>query len=765
MGTPIGSIDTSYQGKKSSVGAIDTEVNRPLPEASEKTFADVPDIDPASGAAIGTSTRTEVAKRKPFEKYPTIAEYEVPGLLSGSNMPAKNIAALKFGVPFSSNPQQLVDIIKENVPNAKFTTDKYGNPMAVIDNQYYHLDRPDFNALDMSRGVIKTAAAIPLAALAEFAAPLAAGAPLATIAQTGAGVISNLAEQTIAKIAGSKEPYNLPEAGLSGAFSGAGPLVGKAGSSFVQLMAPDVFAKLPTGVQNFFKSYADRLRIGEIPNAKAAEDMMLDDPRMASIAREIILQDSPASDIIERAVAEREAGRQARVTADVTSNLGRQTTTEQELDQSLKALKNVLNDELTPVLKNAPDVDPSSVVARIDEALKTAKGEKKNALLNARKMLVIDNGSPATAAVRNPVMGPEGEFKGRYEFTPGQEAKPPIYETSAQALEEARVALDRMINLGDPTIGVAPKSLAKDYAILGVRRDLSALLKKNVDGYEKIMGKYSNIYDLIEANEAGTNIFKTGKDQLRPDQVKALLDDPETASAFKNGVRAAWEKKLRNSPNDIAALRKGMGGEGDYLRENMELVYGKDAVENLLSAAERETFYKELALDLEQARKIAKGKIGPETTKALNEPVLSGNMADIPGKIISYPINRPTKFFRGQSGPKFEEGRAKFLTAKGPQIGDYRSGFEKAMERAAATKPFQSVAPAVAPQVPDYVESLNQWRGGRAGHAKGGKVGGMSGRQILSDLKRRKVMMANKTEQMLSLPDDAIVQALDAAKR
>lgn len=58
-----------------------------------------------------------------------------------------------------------------------------------------------------------------------------------------------------------------------------------------------------------------------------------------------------------------------------------------------------------------------------------------------------------------------------------------------------------------------------------------------------------------------------------------------------------------------------------------------------------------------------------------------------------------------------------------------------------------------------------QASGGRVGHAFGGKAGGMTAEGLLRDLKRRKVMMANKTEQMLSLPDDAVVQALDAAKR
>jgi len=53
----------------------------------------------------------------------------------------------------------------------------------------------------------------------------------------------------------------------------------------------------------------------------------------------------------------------------------------------------------------------------------------------------------------------------------------------------------------------------------------------------------------------------------------------------------------------------------------------------------------------------------------------------------------------------------------------------------------------------------------RQGHKAGGKVGGLTAESLLRDLKRRQVMLASKTEHMLSLPDDAVVQALDAAKR
>jgi hypothetical protein len=52
----------------------------------------------------------------------------------------------------------------------------------------------------------------------------------------------------------------------------------------------------------------------------------------------------------------------------------------------------------------------------------------------------------------------------------------------------------------------------------------------------------------------------------------------------------------------------------------------------------------------------------------------------------------------------------------------------------------------------------------REARASGGRVGNAA-ESLLRDLKRRRVMINNQTEQMLSMPDDAIVQALNAAKR
>jgi len=269
---------------------------------------------------------------------------------------------------------------------------------------------------------------------------------------------------------------------------------------------------------------------------------------------------------------------------------------------------------------------------------------------------------------------------------------------------------------------------------------------------------------MSDAHVAGNNIFSKGEDAVRPYQVQNFMSDADTADAFKRGIRSAFENKLRESKNDLSALKSALGDPEDYVRKNLEFAYGKDAIDKLAASVEREGGYQQTGNELLASRKSAIRKIGPQTTEETEKPVI-GDIGSIPQKAVATPINWIDRMLRGQSGPEFDLGRAKFLTARGPEIQGYKSGFQKALDRQAALRPLQTIAPSLAGRIPGYVESLQESSGGRVGRKSGGRTGVMTAEALLRDLKRRRVMLASKTEHMLSLPDDAIVQALDAAKR
>ena len=199
-------------------------------------------------------------------------------------------------------------------------------------------------------------------------------------------------------------------------------------------------------------------------------------------------QDKKAADIIEQAIKLRETGQNARVQSALERNLGKQTTDEREFDALLKGNQRLLSDTLDPILREAAPLDPTKVagiVSKIDAELKTAKGPLASALRKARGYLVLDEGKPGAQLLGDDINAAE-VFKN---FEMGQQPKSggPVYETSAKGLESARHALDTMINFGDETIGVKPRSLSSSRAVGNVQKDISNLLKSDVDGYAGIM--------------------------------------------------------------------------------------------------------------------------------------------------------------------------------------------------------------------------------------------------------------------------------------
>jgi len=742
--------------------------NPPAPIPTYQTV-DVPVIDPFSGVPTGATQQVRQKIPQKYENYPTIAEKKWPGLYEGKappNYSLKNVWALQHGLNLTSNPQEVKDILSSNYPGVEYTNDMYGNPLAVIDGQKYHIDRPDFNRFDANRFATKTAMGLPFAAAAAAALPeSSAGLMLSALGQVGAGAAGEFATETGAQFAGSKQAISPASIMLSGAMGATGPLAAKGVGSLYRLMSPDVFSELPRGTQNFLMKYADDFRLSDIkPDAMSGADYLLDDKRLQSLSSTLMRQDKSAADIIENALQLRENGKTARVQDAIDRNLGKQTMDEREFDALLKGNKSLLSDQLDPILNNAPPIDPSKVaaiVSKIDHELETAKGPVAKALRNARSYLVLDEGQPVSPLAGSDVNAAD-VFKNFDLGTQPQIAAKtagPVYETSAKGLENARHAMDTMINFGDATIGVQPKTLVGSRAVGSIQKDVSNLLKSDVDGYTDIMEGKSDIYGLIDANEAGANIFNRGPNGLRPNQIAAFTTDPDQSKAFYNGVRSAFDNKLRSSPNDILALRKSVGGEGDFLRQNLVQLYGEDAVEDLLNTAEREAGYNDTAQKLRAARNEGVSELG---SSALGE---SENPSQKIPKEIAHVgtsiVNMPIKAVRGQLGEDYKIGLADYLTGGPQDASAFQQGMNKAYDLRNITTPIQA---AVSPIAETAFTTENPPDPNRMNRKSGGAVIDKAADALVSETMRNQKLLANHTEQMLSMPDDAIVQALHVAR-
>ena len=736
----------------------------------EPQIYESPAVGPG-GEALGYIEKTEVKpyKARPYEDFPDISE-----------MPA--YLKTNLGLMFSSTPEGAANVIKKNIPNARFSTDKYDNPIAIVPDekgvdQAYHLDKPGLSKLDVSRFIGKGVAALPLAAAASFAAPASSvGLPLSMAAQGVTGGVSSILEDAISNVLGSEETPDLAKAAVSSVISAAGPVAGEAAKSLAGLWSPNVFNSMSRGAQTFLTRISDKLKAGDIPIPKDGRDIILDTPQFRSLAKSIIDEspDSPAAKTITNVIEQRNQQTPVRIRDGVDSSLGRATINEREADEAYKQYMRLLSGEETPLLQNAPPVDPSGIVQKIDSMLETAQGKTARALRNVRGLFVENEGTPGVGPTVNEIRDPTTGNIIRRERVPAQEGRPPTYKTDAQSLEAARVEIDSLINHGDATLGIGPGELrGREAAIGSIRKDLSQLLKDKVPGYEDVMGKYKDVYALVKANEIGQDLFKAGQKAVRPDQVELFMKKPEEAVALRASVRSLINNKLNGPAEDLAALKSVLGGEGGYNRQSLEKIFGKNEVNRLSNLVNRELEFRETSKQLLPARQAAQGKEMQEMFSKDVGDITVPHTVSQAGSLAMQPVSTLRRMAKGTQGPRFREDLSQFMTAPAERLPKYARGMEKSMAINEAIKKAQSFTPFVsnAPTLVDNPPQEERKAGGSVGRvrrASGGKVG-MDVKPLVDRLMKladqAKKTTDNNTKPLLDAPDETIVKALRVANQ
>ena len=693
------------------------------------------------------------------EDLPTVAEMPL------TNVPGfGKTAQTQLGMMFSSTPEGARKVIEKNVPGARYSSDKYGNPIIVVPDdkgveQAYHLDKPGINALDFSRFVGKSVAALPAAAAAAYIAPAAAvGLPLAIGAQGLAGGLSSLAEDVVSNLTGTEETPDLGKAALSTAIGAGVPLAGQAAKSISALLNPDVFNTMSRGAQTFLKRISDKLVAGDIPVPKDGRDIILDTPQFRALATSIIKEnpDSAAAKIITKQVEQRDAATPVRVRDEVNKSLGRATVSEREADEAYKQYMGTLSGLESPLLKNAGPIDPSAIVQKIDGMMPNAQGKTAAALQKIRSFFVDSEGTAGTKASVKEIKDPNTGRVIRREHIDATPGTPPTYKTDAQALEAARVEIDSLISKGDSQLGIAPGELrGRKGAISSVREDLSSLLKKEIKGYKEVMGKYADNYALIEANEIGQNLFAGGTKALRPEEVALFMKDPAQGPALRMSVRSLINNKLNGPAEDVAVLKRMLGGEGDYSRKSLENIFGKNEVNRLARVVDRELAFRDTTRAVLPARSAAQGAEMEQMFAkdvgdiAFSEPIVAAGKM---GMKIPSALRRMAK---GTQGPEFREDLSKFMTAPAAKLPSYARGMQKSMSVDEAIKKAQSFAP-----LPEKAPSSFAGRPeDREARATGGAV------NLMALSKAAKKHVTRSTEDLLNEDDSTVTRALEVANK
>lgn len=120
-----------------------------------------------------------------------------------------------LGLLATGDNEKAKGVIQQNIPSAKFTQDEKGNTIVNLPSGRYMLNAPGFSPQDLARSVAQFGAFTPAGRAATL--PGAIGGAAATEAAL---------QQTAAELGGGE--VSPEEVGLSGAFGGAGKLVGDA---------------------------------------------------------------------------------------------------------------------------------------------------------------------------------------------------------------------------------------------------------------------------------------------------------------------------------------------------------------------------------------------------------------------------------------------------------------------------------------------------------------------------------------------------------
>jgi uncharacterized ParB-like nuclease family protein len=734
---------------------------------TEPTSVEMPASDIMGNPLGGTEMVAKPSKRE-AEDFRTVAEMPVGG-------------KAMFGLMFSSTPQGAENIIRQHVPEAKFDVDKFGNKIVIAPNEYgetekFHLDKPGFNTLDFSRTVGKTVAAAPVAV---GAAMLPGGQSLlgAMGYQALAGASSSALEDYVAQALGSKEPVDVNKALVSGAVGAAAPAVAQGLGTFYNLMAKDVFSDLSRGAQNYLKSISGKLQSGDIPVPKDGRDLLLDTPHFRGVAKTILKEnpDSEAAKLIMGTLEQRAKDAPARVSAAVDSSLGPMTANEREIDALYKAYMGVLSDQESPLLKNAPPINPANIVSKIDSMLETAQGKTADALRRARGFFIESEATTGTAGTRKPIYDPRTGALIRHEPIPATSGKAPVYVTDAQSLENARTELDSLIRYGDDTLGIKPGELkGKNNALSQVRTDLSTLLKKEVPGYEEVMGKFVDVHDLIEANKLGQKIFTAGEQQLRPDEVAKIIADKADGDALRLSTRALVNNKLAGTADDVAGLKRILGGENDFARKSLELMFDEPQVARLMRTVEQELAYRETEKALGSVSTGAKETAGEQSYAGTRESSLGKQIKGATTSALNFP-ETVYRAARGYTSERYPTDLAKVMTAPAEELPAYMRGMQSStnvienLRRAQQfAAPAAEIAPSATPSEPRKKGKFSGGSVGRIGRASGGKVA-HNIQPLVSRLmglaEQAKKSTDSSTKPLLDAPDASIVKALRVANQ
>jgi hypothetical protein len=306
-------------------------------------------------------------------------------------------------------------------------------------------------------------------------------------------------------------------------------------------------------------------RYREALNDLGPEAMLADvSPDWLGVARGSATRPGTRSLVVDP-LNERAALANTRLRADVETNLGPDPVPSR-IDREIQANQNQVAREYGPVMRERVPFDFTPITDDLDRSVSTLRGDAQRQLQRVRTML--------------------NEF--------GEDA----VTTDPSVAFQTRQAIDGVLATEQN-----PKVIS---ALTEARQMLDDSLRASVPRIKEVDAQYSELARQREALGQGRQILTNEATAMRPVELDQMLNEgalPEgmlvgpsgVPTRMKQGTLGEIYRAVGTKANDTTALRNIVRGEGDWNREKLGMLFGREPADNVLKAIDRETVFGDTA--------------------------------------------------------------------------------------------------------------------------------------------------------------------------
>lgn len=382
--------------------------------------------------------------------------------------------------------------------------------------------------------------------------------------------------------------------------------------------------------------------------------------------------------IVVDALLQRGAGANQRLAGDLDAALGPRVIPSQ-VEAGLKSQRQALGPVYEKAFDSAKAVDTAPLAQKLDAAIVDLRGDARAAATQVRGMLNVH----------------------------GTDALDP----NPRSLFETRKAIDGLLNSAQD--GNVRRVLSE------ARKSVDDALTASVPGIKAADAAYADLMSQSNALERGQQVLGNGPSAIRPEELAGEQskfavggNGPSLApQRLAEGARAEIDRVVGTNANDPGAWNRLMRGDGDWNREKLGTLFGRDNADAALAAGDREAIFNATRNRVENGSDTGMTQGFREAMKGLEKP------ADLPPNVTTLGLlgwagKKGLDTLRSRSGEKAASDFASQLGRLSVAQGDARDRVVEALIKYQAGKK----NPQLSPGMQAIVSALIQ-RGGIEGRA------------------------------------------------